>query len=378
MTSSASESAGLRSSWSALKATIRFPYPLVSEQVLREQHEPPACQLTLDADLVISRPDSEDALMREVCQCPAGRYLLSLPSTTSQRTTAAQLRKIAHVIGAWDWHLVDWSAVREPEFDAILSVLRSESKSPATFNAARAAFRGVMKQGMLLGLIEHDVYVHCMALVARKKVDRQSARGRYVPASEQDQAVQQILEVSATPQAQARNLAIFHLAFDLGLRRNEMANLLMKNLNLSPDGGGHVTVIGKGDKKRTLPLSKSAENALRQWLVVRGRRQGPVFCRILKSGKLIVGEPLSGQAIYDVIAAASSAGPVPFAPHDCRRTFISDMIDATRDISVAKKAAGHVNIETTNIYDRRDESVLERAMAELDDHRQYSRDRGKK
>jgi integrase len=373
-----SDIAGFRPSWAALMATIRFLYPVVPERELVKHHAKPVCELMLDVDLIIERPDSEEALMREVCQCPAARYLLSLPSVRSQRTTAAQLRKISHVVGAWDWHLVDWAAVREPEFDSILSALRATSNKPATFNAARAAFRGVIKQGMLLGLVEHEVYVHCAALVPPRKVDRRSSRGRYVPTLEQDQAVEQIRKMASSRQARTRNLAIFHLAFGLGLRRSELANLTMKSLSLEPDGGGIVSIFGKGERQRTLPLSGEADQALRQWLAERGRRPGPVFCRILKSGKLVLGGGLSDQAVYDVISSASAGGPVPFAPHDCRRTFISDMIEATRDLAIAQRAAGHANPDTTTIYDRRDESAMERAMSELGAHRKSMRGRKKK
>lgn len=349
-------------SWDNLKKLIRFLHPIDESLDTQEAPEP---EIDFDIDLVVRRANSEAALQRELEYCPAARYLQSLTSQASRRAQAAQLRKIAHIVGGWDWHAVDWAAVREAEFSSILSILRDREKSAASFNSARAAFRGVVRTGRLMGLIDEAVCSRCMDLVRPRKKEKRSAAGRYVKIDEQLRAVDHIRSTSSKATVE-RNIAIIRLALDLGLRRGELVGINLKDLNFSDPS---VDVHGKGGLERNLPLLPETVNALRAWLERRGNWPGPLFCRIHKSGKLSR-EAISPQSVYKLIVDASRMLDTRFSPHDCRRTFITDAIEATGgDLSIAKDLAGHASVDTTTIYDRRDKKIKHRAMGDLSDYR---------
>jgi integrase len=168
--------------------------------------------------------------------------------------------------------------------------------------------------------------------------------------------------------AGARDAAIFAVAILTGLRRAEIAGLDVAHYD---QAAGSLTVAGKRNKTRILPVEGAACAGHDDWLDVRGSAPGPLFVRILKGGEL-TSDRLTTQGIYHIMQERARAGGVAhFTPHDLRRTFAGDLLDAGADIVTVQKLMGHADANTTARYDRRGEQVKRSAVRLL--HLPYKR-----
>ena len=117
-------------------------------------------------------------------------------------------------------------------------------------------------------------------------------------------------------------------------------------------------------KDRLGYATNGSADALKDWLVALGGDPGPLFCNINKGGRITI-RRLTDQAVWHILKKrAAQASVASFSPHDLRRSFVSDLLDAGADISTAQQLAGHANVQTTARYDRRGEATKRKA-AEL-------------
>ena len=142
-----------------------------------------------------------------------------------------------------------------------------------------------------------------------------------------------------------RDAALIAVLYGAGLRRSESVGLDLSDYNIET---GELAIRGaKGRKDRLGYATNGSADALKDWLVARGGDRGPLFCNINKSGRVTI-HRLTDQAVIHVLKKrAVQASVASFSPHDLRRSFISDLLDAGADISTAQQLAGHSNVQTT-------------------------------
>lgn len=100
------------------------------------------------------------------------------------------------------------------------------------------------------------------------------------------------------------------------------------------------------------------------WLDARGAEPGPLFPPVDHVGRVRM-KRMGYRGLHDLIRrTARAAGVESFRAHDCRRTFVSDLLDAGADLVSVQGLAGHANVNQTARYDRRGERA-QRKAAEL-------------
>ena len=311
---------------------------------------------------------------------PARVYLGGL-QPTGRRAMAARLRLVAGLLGAPTMEVVPWERLRYAHVAALKAHLAAPKVptdgsepglglAPASVNATLAALRGVAAAAWNLGLLPVDDLERIRGV---KSVRAQTLPAGRAVAPGELRALLTACGADPTP-AGTRDAALIATLYACGLRRAELAGLRLADYaSATADGPAELTVhAGKGHKDRVLPLEDNAADALDDWLAVRGRRPGALFLRINKHGRLW-GPGLSAQAIYTILAKRTAqAGLAQTAsPHDLRRTFISDLLDAGADIATVQQLAGHANVATTVRYDRRGETAKRKAVRLL--HVPYAR-----
>jgi site-specific recombinase XerD len=247
-----------------------------------------------------------------------------------------------------------WQSLRYQHISALRAQL-AEIYSPARANCCLAALRGVMKECWQLGLISADEY-HKIKAVPPVRGER-LPKGRALSRGEIRTL---FLECAKDPATSGRrDAALLAILYGCGLRRSEAVALDLKDYDTQAKS--LKIRAGKGNKERLVYITVGIEQALRQWLSVRGLESGPLFFRINK-GDHLTQKRLTDQAVMWILKERSEAsGVATFSPHDLRRTFISDLLDAGADIATVQHLAGHSQVTTTARYDRRGETAKRKA-----------------
>jgi integrase len=264
-----------------------------------------------------------------------------------------------------------WQHLRRPHVLKIRGLLE-EHYQPATANRMLSALRGVLRECWHAQLMTTEEYQAAISVPAvRGESER---RGRDLSPAELrglfDACGRAPREGSGHDSAarRRRDAAFLALAYGCGLRRSEAVAVDVADLDLV---GRELRVRrGKGKKPRQVTLPPSTLPALQDWLAVRGSEPGPLFCAVLKSGRLVRAGAglarLSAAAAWRICRERGLKGQIQApAPHDLRRTWIGDLLDLGVDLATVQKMAGHASASTTAGYDRRDRGVQRRAAVLL-------------
>ena len=287
-------------------------------------------------------------------------YLASLssgPSRTSMRSALDQVARILTGSDEVDASRVPWNRLRYEHMQALRSHL-ADAYAPATANKMLAAVRGVLRSAWRVGTMDTDDYSRAM--------DVKSVRGSRLPAGRalnagEIRALFSVCSADRNP-AGTRDAAAFAMLFGAGLRRSEAVSVHLDDYE--PDSGT-LTINGKGNRQRLVYATGGGKEAIEAWMADRGDFEGALLAPVNKGGQ-VQERPMTAQALmYRLQTRCAQAGIQPCSPHDLRRTFVSELLDAGADITSVQRLAGHQSPTTTARYDRRGERAKKKAAEML-------------
>lgn len=248
-----------------------------------------------------------------------------------------------------------WGKVRYAHTMALRTAL-TERYAPAMANKALSALRRVLQEAFRLGQLSAEEYQRAILVPTVK--GRRAPKGRLITADEVG-AMLRACAADPTPVG-ARDAALLALLRGTGLRRAEVAALNVGDYQL--ETGELLVRGGKGNKDRRVWAPAGTRAAIAAWLAVRGDAAGALFFRAFKGGR-ISARRITAEAVAIVLATrAAAAGVAACTPHDMRRTYISELLDAGADLATVQKLVGHEQVTTTARYDRRGEAAQRRAV----------------
>lgn len=296
---------------------------------------------------------------RPLDQNPARVYLASLNTDSGRRTMQQALATIADLLtgGQAGIDALDWAALRFQHTAAVRAALARQYR-PATANKMLSALRGTLKAAWKLEQMTAEDY--------QRAVDFKSIRGETLPsgrAATHGELVALLDGCANDPTpAGARDGAMLAILYGSGARRAEIPALDLADYEPRT---GRLVLRGKGNKERVAFATNGAKDAIADWLAIRGDAPGPLFLPVNKGGRVIDGQRMTAQAVYNTLRKrCEEAGVKELSPHDLRRTWVGDLLDAGADIATVQQLAGHASVQTTARYDRRPEEARRKA-AEL-------------
>lgn len=148
--------------------------------------------------------------------------------------------------------------------------------------------------------------------------------------------------------AELCDLAVLELAYASGLRLAELRGIRLEQMHLE---SGYVTVVGKGNKERIVPVGQRAIDALHRYLEV----ARPKLAKPGSPSNVFLtarGAPFSHAVLWRRVGRRARLAGVmtKVTPHMLRHSFATHLLEHGADLRVIQELLGHASISTTQVY----------------------------
>jgi len=254
-------------------------------------------------------------------------------SALTLKSYARDLQLLASLLGDTDLAQIQSAQVRR-----YIATLHSRGLSGKSIARALSAWRGYFDYLVQQHGYQQNPIVGLRAPKSAKTLPQ---------ALSTDQAVK-FVDIQSDDLLAQRDHAILELFYSSGLRLAELVNLNCSMLDFSD---GTVTVTGKGNKTRIVPMGSHAIDAIKVWLNQRASLRiadsNPDALFVTQQGRRITPRAVQYRVKRWSIKQGMSSS---VHPHLLRHSFASHVLQSSQDLRAVQEMLGHANISTTQVY----------------------------
>jgi integrase/recombinase XerD len=235
-------------------------------------------------------------------------------------------------------HSLSLMKVQVSDLQAYISAKFASAKATSS-NRRLSVFRKYFRYALRRGLREDDPTLHLRSA-------KQPPRFPKVLSEAQVEALIKAPDVNLA--LGLRDRAMLELLYASGLRVTELVELKSSEVSLVD---GVVSIIGKGDKQRLVPMGEEARDWIQRYLkvarreILAGQTSDDLFVTRL-------GGSMSRQMFWNLIKRYAIVAGIhaPLSPHTLRHAFATHLLNHGADLRVVQMLLGHADISTTQIY----------------------------
>ena len=212
--------------------------------------------------------------------------------------------------------------------------------------------------GVVRRLIGHCAAAGLLSITDRERVlDQLPVPGSASKGSGRELSLTEIRRLltaksSRSERLNHRDSALIAIFLATGLRVSEVVEIEVGDLAMTAEGCDVAVRRTKSGTSRRVWLSRASTVLVTEWLKVRGDHPGALF-----DSAHVPGRALTPDGACTLLARRAEAARLTerFSSHDFRRTFATRALRDGVDPFTVQRLLGHVNVQTTLVYDRRTE-----------------------
>ncbi len=276
---------------------------------------------------------------------------LRLERSLSDNTRSAYLEDLAKLLGYLEGTNIDIQKVRREQLEDFLIDLSDVGITPRSRARIISGIKSFYQFLLMTDKREDDP----TELLEMPQI------GKHLPevlSIEEIDALESKIDLSQ-PQGH-RNKAIIEVLYSCGLRVSEMLNLKISDIFFDEQ---FITVVGKGNKQRLVPISQSAIKYINFWLEDRDKLNIKKGCEdfVFLNHR---GGQLSRIMVFNIIKDLAAKAEInkTISPHTLRHSFATHLLEGGANLRDIQEMLGHKSILTTEIYTHIGQNHLREAI----------------